>query len=185
MAPSPSDSSGSVWYVAYGSNLWSTRLQRYLDQCPPAAAPLGRCAMVLPNRLFFAGFSTQWGGGRAFIDPEPTSGTRTHVTAWLVRVDQFEGIFQRENALSEVVPFPEASLAPGETTVASAGRYGLVLACPSPDDRPALTFTTPDRPLPAETPPSVSYRETIVRGLIEGHGLDESEAHGYLDQRSV
>ena len=174
-----------VWYVAYGSNLSADRLRRYLARCDPSSDPLDRRPMVLDHRLFFADHSTRWGGGCAFVDPEADVGAGTLATAWLVPVTQFLGIWAAENGVAERdVAFDPAPLSPGEARLAHpSGRYGLVLGCPSPDRRSALTFTTPERPLPDATPPSDDYVATIVAGLIEGHGLSEAAARTYVAAR--
>ncbi len=175
-----------VWYVAYGSNHSSTRLRRYLARCDPTTDPLDRRSMVLDHRLFFAHHSTRWGGGCAFVDPEPVDGVGTLATAWLVPVSQFLGIWAAENGAAGLgLELDPGELVPGAARLAHpSGRYGLVLGCPSPDDRPALTFTTPERPLPDPTPPSDDYVATIVAGLVEGHDLSEAEARAYVAARA-
>lgn len=176
----------TLWYVAYGSNLSAGRLQRYLDQTSPVAAPLDRRPMVLEHRLFFAEWSVGWGGGCAFIDPRPSSGVETRVTAWRLRADQFLGILARENGGAAVPDdFAPEAVGVGDRCMVVDGRYGLVMGCPSPDGRPSLTFTTPADPLPTESAPSASYLATIADGLIADHGLTPSEAKAYLSARSI
>ena len=117
--------------------------------------------------------------------PSPHEGAGTLATAWLVPFSQFLGIWAAENGARALdLELDLGELVPGAARLAHpSGRYGLVLGCPSPDDRPALTFTTPDRPLPDPTPPSDDYVATIVAGLVEGHGLTEPEARAYLRSR--
>lgn len=175
-----------LWYVAYGSNLSLARLQRYLSRCSPLGDPLDRRPVRLPHRLFFAHESRLWTGGSAFVDPEPDPSAGTLATAWLLRFDQFLGVLAGENACERVAEAVEPrAIAPAETVRVDAGRYGLVVGCESPDARPALTFTTSEQPLPEPTVPSRRYVDTIVSGLVDGHGLTEGEARDYLAARTT
>lgn len=179
------DGSDTLWYVAFGSNLSSARLQRYLDRVGPRRAPLERRRTVLPHRLFFAHESTHWTGGTAFVDPTPSAGAETHATAWLLGIDQFLGILDGENGIALGIDPDHLDPTPGAATVVSDRRYGLVLGCSSPDHRPAFTCTTPERPLPSPTVPAGDYVATIMTGLAEGHGLVEGAAHHYLAARGA
>lgn len=175
----------TIWYVAYGSNLSSARLRRYLDRCSPVGAPLDHRPTLLPHRLFFAHESSLWTGGSAFVDPHRDESAVTLSTAWLLRRDQFLGVLARENGCERLAgELAPSLLSPGETVRVDRGRYGLVVGCDSPDHRPALTFTTSEQPLPPPTRPSRAYVDTIVSGLVEGHGLTEPEARSYLAERT-
>lgn len=173
-----------VWYVAYGSNLSPARLQRYIERCDPTDAPLDARAIVLGHRLFFAHESRIWTGGTAFVDPTPDPAARTLAMAWLVRADQFAGIVAQENGgIAGSAPVDVGTLGVGDTTEGVVdGRYGLIVGCTSPDDRPALTFTTPEHPLPGQTIPSPAYVDVMVAGLVAGHGLTIAAARAYVDQ---
>lgn len=176
----------TLWYVAYGSNLSPTRLQRYLVRCTPVGEPLDRRPVVLPHRLFFAHESRVWTGGTAFIEACRDADAGTLAMAWLLRRDQFLGVLARENGceeLAEVVDHDD--LGPGETVRVDRGRYGLVVGCDSPDHRQALTFTTSESSPPAPTRPAPAYVDTIVSGLMAGHGLTEAAARAYLAARSA
>src|SRR5215210_6185847 len=71
-----------VWYVAYGSNLSRERFRAYLEGGRPAGSqrhysggrdttpPHQSRVLRLGGRLVFAGISTVWGGGLAFLDPD-------------------------------------------------------------------------------------------------------------------
>ena len=178
-----------VWYVAYGSNLLGARLQIYLDNSGDPTPPADRCAMVLPHRLFFADWTKRWSGGCAFIDPTVDSEANTLVTAWSLTEPQFLSVLSQENgrrtsdADLDLASLDLASLGPGERTLVGDSRYAVVLGCPSPDARPAVTFTTPSLPLPSPTRPSALYVDTIVAGLVEGHGIDDDEARAYVAAR--
>lgn len=173
----------AIWYVAYGSNLSRARLQRYLDAAPVVAEPLADVPVHLDHRLFFAHESRRWTGGSAFLDPQPGSGS-TLARAWLLRRGQFAAVLAQENARRSLdVPEPVWSLEPGRTLAVDDRRYGLALACDSPDERPALTFTTPEVPLPPRTTPAAAYVDTIVEGLVDAHDLDEEDARAYVAAR--
>lgn len=173
-----------IWYVAYGSNLLGSRLQIYLDNSSDPAPPVDRRAMVLPHRLFFADWTKRWSGGCAFIDPTVDHDANTRVTAWSLTEAQFRSVLAQENGRSVVdADLDLPSLGPGDRTVVGESRYAVVLGCPSPDSRPAVTFTTPSLPLPSPTEPSAAYVDTIVAGLVEGHGISEADARAYLSAR--
>ncbi len=172
-----------VWYVAYGSNLSSMRLQRYLDRCDDPSRPMAARPGTLPHRLFFAHESKTWTGGTAFVDPmtDPLAGTLT--VAWLVTADQFLHVLARENAQPSVDATLPDLPAVGRSIPVVEGRYGLVLGVESPDDRPAFTFTTGESPRPVPRPPASAYVETIVAGLMDHHGHSDRSARAYLAVR--
>lgn len=175
-----------VWYVAYGSNLCAERLQRYLDHCDPVRSPVEVRPTTLPHRLFFAHESSLWTGGTAFVDPVVDETAGTLAVAWLVHLDQFRTILARENGRAVLpVDGPPLPMGPGAGAGIDERRYGLVLGCDSPDDRPAYTFTTPQQPLPSVTVPAPTYVDTIVRGLSDHHGLDRDAALEYLRARGA
>lgn len=174
----------AVWYVAYGSNLNRTRLQRYLDRSPDPTPPTVWRPVTLPHRLFFAHESRVWGGGSAFLDPGHDPVTTTLATAWLLPLAQFLSVLAQENGRTRhPVDIDPTTMVPGQRLVVDDRRYGLVLGCESPDHRPAVTFTTPADPLPPANPPSEAYVETIVTGLVDGHSLHEHQARAYLTGR--
>lgn len=176
----------TLWYVAYGSNLSRARIQRYLDQCPPVAAPLADRPATLPHRLHFTRWSRQWGGAAAFVDPRTDEPGTTLARAWLLTRPQFESLLGQENA-GDPIPLTDDDLllGPGSGREVSAGWYGLLVGCPPIDGRPALTFTTTEHPLQTATVPSASYVATIVEGLCDAHGLSETDAREYLAVRGA
>lgn len=173
-----------LWYVAYGSNLSAARLQEYLDSCREPARPLRTRTTTIPHRLFFAHHSIRWRGGPAFVDPDvdPTAGTLA--TARLLDRRAFLDVLAMENGVA-VGSLDGASLPqrPGARALVADGRYGLVVAVPSPDGRDAFTFTTAERPLPRATRPGPDYVDVIVSGLVADHGLAEAAARSYVAER--
>lgn len=173
----------TVWYVAYGSNLFRPRLQRYLDRVAGGDGPLDVRPTTLEHRLFFAHESGSWTGGSAFVDPAP-GGPTTRARAWLLTTEQFAGVLAQENGRRHLgLDRTVFELPVGGRRQVDERRYGLVLGCPSPDARPALTFTTPASPLPEPNPPSERYVATIVAGLVDGHGLNQTAARAYVTER--
>ena len=140
--------------------------------------------MAVPHRLYFAGWSTTWGGAPAFVDPAVDATAGTLGAAWLLHRHQFEGLVAGENGgVPPTSGWDRPPLAPGETALVADGRYGLLVGCTSPDDRPALTVTAPVVPgLFGE--PGAGYVDTIVTGLCEVHGIDEAAARAYVSARS-
>lgn len=174
-----------VWYVAYGSNVSTSRFQRYLDACPDPTPPRRSVARTLPHRLFFAYSSGIWeGGGSAFVDPAATD-AGTLAVAHLVTEQQFLHVLAAEN-VSDIRALDDVSLpAPGETRQALSGRYGLVVGVESTDERSAFTFTTGATPLPVPTQPSARYVATIASGLRHHHGLGDAAVRQYLAAHGV
>ncbi len=190
-----SSTMSAVWYVSYGSNMSSARLACYLQGgCPsggtrrnPGARdrtpPRRSLALDLPGTTYFAGHSTQWGGGAAFYD-DRTPG-RTCARAYLVGAGQFVDIAaqemsrtpQREDPIEAVL----AGLDGGRHSV-GPGSYETLVLLGRLDGVPLLTFTSPDRADEVEhTLPSAAYLRTIAAGLRESRGWDEARAQRYLD----
>ena len=185
-----------VWYVSYGSNMAADRLACYvLGGCPPGGSrhnpgsrdrslPLRSIAVDLPGSLYFAGESTQWGGGVAFYD-HATPGW-TAARGYLVTVAQFADIAAQEmyrvpqpgDPLEEVVAGP---IDGGRHTV-GPGRYETLVEVGEHDDIPLLTFTSPhgidhvehNAPVPA-------YLAMLQTGLRESRGWGDAEVAEYFD----
>lgn len=136
--------------------------------------------MTLPNRLLFAGESRWWGGGGvAFVDPEPGMAT-TLARAYLITVEQFQDVLAQESGRRVGSEVDLGAVASGGSTVLGGGNYDRVVHV-GEARWPMLTFTTP-RPLDklALNPPGPAYRDTIVRGVVEAHGLTHADAERYV-----
>jgi hypothetical protein len=180
----------TVWYAGYGSNLDVDRFRCYLlGGSPPGAVrtypgarepgePLASRPFTMPGRVAFAWRSPTWGGGVAFHEPDASG--ETLARAYLVTVGQFADVLEQEmgrepgvdHALTEVLAGGRHTLGPGHyETLHLAGEL---------DDRPVLTFSTPDvEPLGLRAP-APAYVETMARGLRETHDLTGDELVDYL-----
>lgn len=192
------DWTGHVWYVSYGSNMWSTRLARYLeggtppggDRAHPGARdpspPVRSVAVDLPGTLYFAGRSPQWGGGVAFYD-HATAGF-TAARGYLLTAQQFADVAAQEMYRDPVEddPLAEVVLAPlpDGRHVAGPGRYETLVELGELDGRPMLTFTAPGGAADeAHTTPSAGYLATLAAGLRESRDWTEQQIDDYLDAR--
>jgi len=189
-------SDGLVWYAAYGSNLSAARLRSYLagglpeggsrahpgarDPSPPRAdVPLD-----LPGSLFFAGDSSQWGGGGvAFYDPRAPGPTAAR--AYLLTVGQLVDLAAQEMYRVPVDDDPlEAVLAaplPGGSHRVGPGLYETLVEVGRRNGLPVLTFTCPHgRDAVERVPPSPAYAEVLFAGLAESRGWTREEFDAYL-----
>jgi hypothetical protein len=173
-----------VWYVAYGSNLSQARLQEYLDRGPDPTPPRADRALRIGPPLFFAGTSTVWGGGRAYVDHVAEDPPATLARAWLLTGQQWADLHAQESGPEHLPGLDPRSLADGECRTIGAGRYDVVLGLGRHDDLPVLTFTGPDRVDPATcTRPAPDYLRRLATGLHEAHGLSPAEVTDYLLDR--
>lgn len=174
-----------TWYVAYGSNLSSSRFRRYLDRCRDTSPPWRWAPVEVPHRLLFARESRTWGGGGvAFLDPSPTPGAGTRGRAWLVTWDQFADVLAQECGLpvgSVEVPALDAGC-----VVAHAGLwYGCVVPLGRHDGWPMVSFTDEAAAEQVAGGPGPAYRAVVTEGLIEAHGLTPAEADAYIARHSA
>jgi hypothetical protein len=198
VSPLPYD--GEVWYVSYGSNMSESRLACYIEGgCPvggtrhnPGARdprpPRHSIGIELPGSVYFAGQSTQWGGGVAFYDhetPGPSVGR-----AYLVTAQQFADIAAQE---MHRVPDPDD---PIEEIVLGGldpdldgrhhvgpGHYETLVEVGRIAGAPMLTFTAPHGIDHVDhNAPSAAYLAMLADGLREGHGWDDDEIRGYFDR---
>jgi hypothetical protein len=180
-----------VWYVSYGSNMCTARLNCYLaGETPPAAQrrypgcrdrrpPRRAIGCDLAGGVYFATQSPVWGGGRAFYDPALDD--TTFARAYLITPGQFADIVAQEMYrtpgadidLRPVLATGRAELGPG--------RYETMLHVGDLAGHPLLTFTAPWHAVDvALTVPSASYLRMLAAGLREAHGWDVPRVAGYL-----
>jgi hypothetical protein len=180
-----------VWYVSYGSNMCTNRLNCYLAGGRPAGAlctysgsrdrrpPRRVTGYELAGGVYFATESATWGGGRAFYDPDLPGPAAA--CAYLITVDQFADIVAQEmyRAPAEDVDLGPM-LATGRVEL-GPGRYETLLHVGDLDGQPLLTFTAPWRAVDVPwAAPSAPYLRMLARGLQEAHGWNVHQVGGYL-----
>jgi hypothetical protein len=183
-----------VWYVAYGSNLGTSRFRCYLaggrpeggirtyTGCRDATEPAEAFSLELPGALVFAGESGVWGGGMAFFDPDGEG--RVACRARLLTTEQFADLTAQEMrhesggqlARAIVAALPEIR----ELHRLGPGRYETVLRVDTRNGVPLLTITNGDLRGLALTAPSAAYLRSIAAGLRETHGWDDARIASYL-----
>lgn len=190
---------GEVWYVSYGSNMCAARLTCYLEGgCPPGGSrhhpgardprpPRHSLGVHLPGSVYFAGDSTQWGGGGvAFYDHESPGPAAAR--AYLVTAQQFADVAAQE---MHRVPDPEdpieevvlGGLDAGGRHRVGPGHYETLVEVGRIGGAPMLTFTAPHGSDHVEhSEPSAAYLAMLADGLREGHGWDGTEVQEYLDR---
>jgi len=189
-----------LWYVSYGSNMSADRLACYIEGGrPPGGSranpgardrtlPTRSVPVDLPGRLYFAGESSQWGGGMAFYDHAATSDAAAGTAArgYLVTAGQFADIAAQEmyRVPEEGDPLVEVVAGPieGGRHTAGPGRYETLVEVGEHDGSPLLTFTSPHGIDHVEhNPPSASYLAMLEAGLRESRGWEDVEIAEYLD----
>lgn len=164
---------------------------------------------IVPHKLFFARSHTNtWGaGGVAFLNPESNSDDRAYVCIYRITLEQFNDVLFQENSIhqenrpTEQMESPLLdlsqldSLSENKTMileVLEGGWYSNVLYLGKEDNVPILTMTCQSShvekfrkgDLPMCAPPN-DYRNTLVKGLIEGKQLNMDEANDYLNHATI
>ena len=189
---------GEVWYVSYGSNMSRTRLTAYLSGgVPPGGSrhnpgardgspPRHDLPVDLPGTVYFAGDSTQWGGGGvAFYDhdaPGPSVGR-----AYLVTAAQFADIAAQEMYRIPRDGDPLEALVlgglEGGRHRAGPGLYETLVEVGRLDGAPMLLFTAPHGLDAVEqTRPSPAYVAMLADGLRETRRWDEEQVAAYVSR---
>jgi len=192
---------GDVWYVSYGSNMAESRLACYIEGgCPPGGTrahpgardvtlPRRSMGVELPGAVYFAGRSSQWGGGVAFYDHETPGPSAAR--AYLVTAQQLADIAAQE---MHRVPDPEDPLEEvlvggldggldGGRHEAGPGHYETLVQIGTCEGYPMLTFTAPHGLDHVEhTRPSAEYLTMLGEGLREAQGWDGDEIERYFER---
>jgi hypothetical protein len=171
--------STQVWYISYGSNMYSRRFNVYLrggkiegnsrtyvpaaDPTPPRRS----ISVELPHYLYFAGQSPSWTGGAAHIGRDFGI---TLSRAYLITLEQFRHVVTQENWLKVPPQLPIAqAIANGHATIPEVtGRYDMIYYRGHHDGHPMFTFTAATPPTEYH-PPAIAYLRTIIAGLREMH----------------
>jgi hypothetical protein len=178
-----------VWYVAYASNLSRERFLAYLRGGQPVGSrrhysggrdpsqPRGHQAIRLAGRLGFAGTSTVWGGGLAFLDPEGEG--EVVARAYLVTFGQFSDVVAQEARRD-----PGRDLVRGvDGRLGAMSRiYDTILELEPHEGVPVMTMTASGSSGEPPVAPSAPYLSTILAGLADGCGLDAAARVDYLLQ---
>ena len=187
------------YYMSYGSNLCMDRFMCYVEGgqpegssrtylgCRDRSKPKESLGIVFEGSIYYANYSTQWGGGFLFADfdaPELSLG-RIH----LVTSEQFTDIVSQEcgfEAGGVDVDF-EKILAVGG--VKNNGiLYGHMVHIGTYDHVPIISFTTSFSEYDVSSghasfvlnPPSEGYANVIRKGLVETFGLDDEMVEAYM-----
>lgn len=184
----------AVWYVAYASNLALRRFRSYLGGgrphgglreypgCRDARDPARVVSLHVSGGLVFAGSSTMWGGGMAFLDR--TARGRIACRAYLISAEQFADVTAQEMRRPPGGDFAR-ELGGLLTEVESPhtfgpGYYETVLRLGAHEGAPLLTVTHDDASALTPAAPSAAYLSQISAGLHEAHGWDAERIGTYL-----
>jgi hypothetical protein len=178
-----------VWYVAYASNLSRERFRAYLEGGRPVGSrrhyhggrdpsqPREHRVLRLAGRLGFAGTSTVWGGGLAFLDPDGEG--EVVARAYLVTFGQFSDVVAQEARRD-----PGRDLERGaDGRLGALSRvYDTILELEPHDGVPVMTMTARPGSTGPPAAPAAPYLTTILAGLADGCGLDAEARADYLLQ---
>jgi hypothetical protein len=178
-----------VWYVAYGSNLCDHRFACYLKGGRPdgsartypgarnTTGPILSVPVIVNHQLRFAGDSTVWGGGVAFLEPTADSGI-TWGVARLVNHDQLADIVAQENRHDTPGAPLELPTPKTAATVADGGWYDQLIGLEPLAGIQTVTLTGGAHL--GERAPSDAYIDTIKNGLAHHWGMTGADAGRYL-----
>ena len=158
-----------------------------------SALPRRSVPVDLPGALYFAGRSTQWGGGTAFYDhdaQDTAQGGPTAGRAYLVTAEQFADVAAQEmhRVPQEGDPIEEVVLGgiDGGTHHAGPGHYETLIEVGRLEGAPMLLFTAPHGIDHVEhSLPSASYLATLAEGLQEARQWDERAVSAYFQRLGV
>lgn len=182
-----------IWYASYGSNMSRARFACYLEGgslpgmsrvyegARDTRPPVDVRDVWLDGDVYFAHYSSVWGGGVAFLDPDAEG--RAAGRAYLITLEQFGDVVDQEmnRPVAGTSVDIDALLAHGRLPL-GRGVYDTVVVAGSIDAVPVLTFTAPEpmRPLNAPTP---AYLQMLATGLAEAHHWDVATIARYLAER--
>lgn len=146
-----------VWYASYGSNIKSSRFQRYLNNCGGDVAAIENRAYTAQGTLYFAAESTTWGLGKGVAFYDETAAGSVLMRVYKITRSQFREVQRMEGS-----------------------KYNRKLMMGSIDDIPVYTFTALNRREDMRAP-SAEYVQTILSGLKEAYPeLSETVLLSYL-----
>lgn len=182
-----------VWYASYGSNLDQRRFMCYIGGGQPEGSsesevgcriqtpPLETRPVTIPYPLYFAGESSRWGGGVAFIGHQRQDRpSHTLGRMYLITVEQFIDVVSQENRGVEIKVELQQIHAAGKQQLMESD-YGTIVSLGTDKGIPVFTFTSHlDLDTQPSTAPSSSYLGTIVAGLLQTYQVKNEELIDYL-----
>lgn len=146
-----------VWYASYGSNINSSRFQRYLKSCGGDVTSTESRAYTAQGTLYFAAESNTWGLGKGVAFFDETVVGSILMRAYKITRSQFREVQRMEGS-----------------------KYSRRLMLGTIDDIPVYTFTASRRREDMHAP-SAEYVQTILTGLKEAYPeLSETVLLSYL-----
>ena len=184
----------AVWYVAYGSNLARDRFRCYLRGGRPSGGlreyagcrdgrdPASVISLHVSGRLVFAGASSVWGGGMAFLDRSAPG--RVACRAYLISTEQFADVTAQEMRRPPGGEFArqlEGRLIDVQSwQTLGPGHYETIVRLGVCAGAPLLTVTHGDVADLVPAAPSETYMAQICAGLHEAHFWGAEHIGTYL-----
>ena len=164
-----------LWYVGYGSNLFSKRFRYYIqggqfpgggkcnERCEDSKLPKETRLCIIPHRLFFANKSSGWEDGSvAFISPNPDKNAFTYGRMWKVTEKQFLHIWNEEGCGNRW--------------------YNTKIDLGKDENGIPICTITNSSERPANTPKE-KYLQTLIAGLRETYHLSNETILNYLIEK--
>lgn len=146
-----------VWYASYGSNIDSSRFQRYLKNCGGDVVAAENREYTAQGTLYFAAESTTWGLGKGVAFYDETVAGSVLMRVYKITRSQFREVQRMEGP-----------------------KYSRKLMLGTIEDIPVYTFTASERRKDMRAP-SAEYVQTILTGLKETYPeLSETVLLSYL-----
>ena len=186
-----------VWYASYGSNLLENRFLCYIlggqpkgaqktnPGCTDKKLPLDKKGISFNHQLYFAKHAKGWdAGGVGFIDPKFNENVQTYGRMYLITAEQFvEVVKQENNYTGELSINLQQAKEKGSLIVKENSWYGNLLYLGEEKGHPIFTFTNENILSDEINPPSDGYLLTLINGLKETYGLNESELKAYFENK--
>ena len=164
-----------VWYAAYGSSMHEPRFKcfieggrvqgcvRQYEPCMDTSPPLQVLPLRIPYQLYFAGESTAWTGGVAFVKPVP--GFSSLARAYLIPLRQLQHVVCQKNQVPKLSPLPiDEAVKNGTAQIPGvSSSYDQIVYLGHRSRTPVVTITT-SKPKKVNAP-AAAYLIHIISGL--------------------
>lgn len=142
-----------LYYASYGSNLFASRLHAYIEGGQPEGSarkfegardktlPSDDIPVQLNGTIFYAGKSSIWNGGVAFLDPEREG--KSLGRAYLVTSEQFDDVIAQENGGEAGTMTVDLATTIEAGRKVGPGVYGTLVHVGDYNGHPVVTFTSP------------------------------------------